>query len=68
MRYSVNGIDDDGATELFETDDRDESIRFVDRYVSSGDAGNWPMIEVYDRQYAEDLGMCVVHHWEAWSP
>lgn len=65
LRYQVCGIDDDGATELYECDTKDEGVRFVDKYVSSGDAGNWTLIEVYDRDYAEDLGMCVVYSWDS---
>lgn len=67
MRFQVMGIDD-GATELFETDSVDDAIRFVDRYVSSGDAGNWDLIEVYDLEFAEDPGLVTVYSWERESP
>lgn len=65
LRYVVCGVDDDGLTELYEDDRRNDAISWMERYVSSaGDAGGWDLIEVYDREFAEDPSRAVVSFWE----
>lgn len=69
MRFLVCGVDDSGLTELQDYDLQSEAIRFVKSYTSrlddDGRAGGWSLIEVYDREFAEDLGECVCYRWEA---
>lgn len=48
--FIVEGVDgDDGSrTPLHECDTSGEARAWLRGYVSDGNAGNWPLIEIYD--------------------
>lgn len=48
--FIVEGVDgDDGSrTPLYECDTSGEARAWLRGYVSDGNAGNWPLIEIYD--------------------
>ena len=59
---TVEGIDKDGCTELSSFDYGIEAIRWLRRYISTENAGNWDLIVVCDVRDPEDITR--IYYWE----